>query len=68
MTTDKCDKEEIEDTVKKYTAFFYENSGNFVAAFTVYFDDNKVLFDENKVKMARKPGKKQKKNPVDCTR
>jgi len=25
------------------------------------------LFDDNKVKMARKPGKKQKENPVECT-
>jgi len=24
------------------------------------------LFDDNKVKMARKPGKKQKENPVGC--
>ena len=26
-----------------------------------------VLFDDNKVKMARKPGKKQKENPVRYT-
>ena len=25
-----------------------------------------LLFDDNKVKIARKPGKKQKKNPVGC--
>ena len=31
---------------------------------------NKLLllfFDDNKIKMVRKPGKKQKKNPVGCT-
>ena len=27
-----------------------------------------LLSDDNKVKMARKPGKKQKENPVGCTR
>ena len=27
----------------------------------------KLLFDDNKIKMARKPGKKQKQNPVRCT-
>ena len=26
-----------------------------------------LLFDDIKVKMERKPGKKQKKNPVECT-
>ena len=26
-----------------------------------------LLFDDNKVKMARKPVKKQKENPVGCT-
>ena len=26
-----------------------------------------LLFDDNKIKMARKPGKKQKENPVGCT-
>ena len=26
-----------------------------------------MLFDENKIKMARKPGKKQRENPVGCT-
>ena len=26
-----------------------------------------LLFDDNKVKLARKPGKKLKKNPVGCT-
>ena len=26
-----------------------------------------LLFDDNKMKMARKPGKKQKENPVGCT-
>ena len=26
-----------------------------------------LLFDDNKEKMARKPGKKQKENPVGCT-
>ena len=26
-----------------------------------------LLFDDNKVKKARKPGKKQKGNPVGCT-
>ena len=26
-----------------------------------------LLFDEKKVKMKRKPGKKQKDNPVGCT-
>ena len=26
-----------------------------------------LLFDDNKVKMIRKPGKKQKENPVGCT-
>ena len=26
-----------------------------------------LLFDDNKVKMARKPGKKQQENPVECT-
>ena len=25
-----------------------------------------LLFDDNKVKMARKPGKKRKENPVGC--
>ena len=25
-----------------------------------------LLFDDNKVKMVRKPGKKQKENPVGC--
>ena len=25
------------------------------------------LFDDNKIKMARKPGKKQKENSVGCT-
>ena len=27
-----------------------------------------LLFDDNKIKMVRKPGKKQKKNPVGRTR
>ena len=27
-----------------------------------------LLFDDNKIRMARKPGKKLKKNPVRCTR
>ena len=27
-----------------------------------------LLFDDNKIKMARKPGKKKKENPVGCTR
>ena len=27
-----------------------------------------LLFDDNKIKVARKPGKKQKQNPVGCTR
>ena len=27
-----------------------------------------LLFVNNKIKMARKPGKKQKENPVGCTR
>ena len=27
-----------------------------------------LLFDDNRIKMARKPGKKQKENPVVCTR
>ena len=27
----------------------------------------KLLFGDNKIKMARKPGKKQKENPVECT-
>ena len=27
-----------------------------------------LWFDDNKMKMARKPGKKQKENPVGCTR
>ena len=26
-----------------------------------------LLFDDNKVKIARKPGKKQKENPESCT-
>ena len=26
-----------------------------------------MLFDDNKIKMARNPGKKQKENPVGCT-
>ena len=26
-----------------------------------------LLFDDNKIKMARKPEKKQKENPVGCT-
>ena len=26
-----------------------------------------LLFDENKIKMARKPGQKQKENPIACT-
>ena len=26
-----------------------------------------LLFDNNKVKIVRKPGKKQKENPVGCT-
>ena len=26
-----------------------------------------MLFDGNKIKMARKPGKKPKENPVGCT-
>ena len=26
-----------------------------------------LLFDDNKIKMARKPAKKQKENPVECT-
>jgi len=26
-----------------------------------------LLFNDNKIKMARKPGKKQKENPVGCT-
>ena len=26
-----------------------------------------LLFDDNNLKMARKPGKKQKENPVACT-
>ena len=26
-----------------------------------------LLFDDNKIKMARKPGKKQKENMVGCT-
>ena len=26
-----------------------------------------LLFDDNKIKMARKPGKKQKENPVGFT-
>ena len=26
------------------------------------------MFDDNKIKMVRKPGKKQKENPVVCTR
>ena len=26
-----------------------------------------LLFDDNKIRMARKPGKKQKGNPVGCT-
>ena len=26
-----------------------------------------LLFDDNKIKLARKPGKKQKKNLVGCT-
>ena len=25
-----------------------------------------MLFDDNKIKIARKPGKKQKENPVGC--
>ena len=28
---------------------------------------DRLLFDDNEVKMARKPGKKQKENPVACT-
>ena len=26
-----------------------------------------LLFDDNKVRLARKPGKNQKENPVGCT-
>ena len=26
-----------------------------------------LLFDDDKIKVARKPGKKQKENPVGCT-
>ena len=26
-----------------------------------------LLFDDNKIKMAKKPGEKQKENPVGCT-
>ena len=26
-----------------------------------------LLFDDNKIKVARRPGKKQKENPVGCT-
>ena len=26
-----------------------------------------LLFDDNKIKMARKPGKEKKENPVRCT-
>ena len=26
-----------------------------------------LLFDEYKIKMARKPGQKQKENPIGCT-
>ena len=26
------------------------------------------MFDDNKINMARKPGKKQRENPVGCTR
>ena len=34
---------------------------------TVY-KNSVLLFDDNKIKMARKPGKKQKENPVGYTR
>ena len=27
----------------------------------------RLLFDDNEIEMARKPGKKQKENPVGCT-
>ena len=30
-------------------------------------DEWLMLFDDNKIKMARKPGKKQKENPVGFT-
>ena len=29
--------------------------------------DIMLLFDDNKMKMTRKPGKKRKENPVACT-
>ena len=42
-----------------FLAFLSEGRG------LLLFD--RLLFDENMIKMARKPGKKQNENPLECT-
>ena len=44
-----------------YTYYIEKPLHNFLGLQTM------LLFDDNRVKMARKPGKKQKENPVGCT-